>query len=1069
VVRLAVGLLCLLTVATLGALAVDAVEVTAPVIRSTANCDGNAPNPYLDASTVTPTACRWAAALARDFPRTSHIQIDETKTGDLQATATITTTTADPLVSMVRHGDGQDGDNFFRMVLGYVTSDDYEFFWSPPTVAVDATDTAAVITVTGQPSEPKIPSTVHLLVGAGSASGSVEVTTQGLIIGGLSGDGTVSSENAHALTVENPKNQLRITLQPGTPQQNTESTGPAGARRLARGASLGWGLVSGYLGMVLPASTWIGLFLASRMGAFGGVGRRPAWRRMERVLGAAVIADLAASACFQLTVTESSLENTTLARSWIANLQSRMFDARLWDVNGYPAILGGTILLVAFSFVAVAWDPRPPRTGSGRTRYGATAAACLGFAALVLYVVMAVAGPNLDLGDDSLQEADRRFPMGAAFAVTAVVVLLVLFMAGARMAGEESAALTAAGRPPDRPSPFTRTRMVVSGLTFLVAATIATVAMTALFAFHRNALRIDTLTLWAGGSIAWLVTFAVLAAAVVTRLPARSPQATTSRRHAIGILVVLALAAVVLLLPIPLIASAASRSADGGSDAHISGPAAFVICLTAAATLVAFATTVRRPQGTAREIMRYSWAVPAIVLLGILASVTTANGYVPVLLRWGVVVVAGACLGVALSRLVAAAVGPLRPPASRTPRLRSVVLVAAVAAVPWGALGHGDPVVWWDLGSYANRLDGVLPLVLVAGTVVALRRIGLPPVRDEAALAGHRRLGIALWAIVFSAGYSFGGVIDWEGTAALTAAAGAAWVLMPRRQIDRASLVLRQAEQETADAVRRSLDVGIARRMLPGLAKTMRDKVAAGEADFTDAQKKLADLEKHTSATATGAVGWKPEPVADGERAFGASISHRPWVRARWGMTYAAVAGAPWVVLGLAGASVSLSAPEGYPELAFVSAVAPLVLRWVGYGLLFGYFFPLLRGKTGLGKSMSFFVAALAPSVLGALASPHSSGRSWHSAALLGVQLLIFALTMGLLADLAVLRRHGFTADRLVDLHSLWTVSAWASSVVVAVGTGVATVIVAGLQPFVIGVITPSQSTTPPAAVSHQQ
>jgi hypothetical protein len=76
---------------------------------------------------------------------------------------------------------------------------------------------------------------------------------------------------------------------------------------------------------------------------------------------------------------------------------------------------------------------------------------------------------------------------------------------------------------------------------------------------------------------------------------------------------------------------------------------------------------------------------------------------------------------------------------------------------------------------------------------------------------------------------------------------------------------------------------------------------------------------------------------------------------------------------------------------------------------------------------------------------------------------------MGLLTDLAVLRKNGFTASRLVDLHSLWTVSAWASSVAVAMGTGIATIILAGLQPFVIGVITPSPASPPPAASSHHR
>jgi hypothetical protein len=249
----------------------------------------------------------------------------------------------------------------------------------------------------------------------------------------------------------------------------------------------------------------------------------------------------------------------------------------------------------------------------------------------------------------------------------------------------------------------------------------------------------------------------------------------------------------------------------------------------------------------------------------------------------------------------------------------------------------------------------------------------------------------------------------------------------------------------------------------------MRDEVAAGTTDFAQAQGKVTALEE-LAVGPSAFPGQRQAPLGVAELAFGAFISPRPWERARWGMGYALLAGAPWVLLGLAGASVALDSPEGYPELALISAVAPLVLRWVGYGLLFGYFFPLLRGRTGLGKSIAFFAAAAAPSILSTLASPHPAGQQWHSAALLAVQLLIFALTMGLLADLAVLRKNGFTAGRLVDLHSLWTISAWASSITVAIGTGIATIIIAGLQPFVIGVITPSTPatpSTPPPASSH--
>ncbi len=84
-------------------------------------------------------------------------------------------------------------------------------------------------------------------------------------------------------------------------------------------------------------------------------------------------------------------------------------------------------------------------------------------------------------------------------------------------------------------------------------------------------------------------------------------------------------------------------------------------------------------------------------------------------------------------------------------------------------------------------------------------------------------------------------------------------------------------------------------------------------------------------------------------------------------------------------------------------------------------------------------------------------------------QLFGFAMTLGIFADRAVLRKHGVPTGRLIDLHNLWTVSAWASSVAIAVATGIATVLIAGLQPFVIGVTSPATPPSPPAASQSSQ
>ena len=248
----------------------------------------------------------------------------------------------------------------------------------------------------------------------------------------------------------------------------------------------------------------------------------------------------------------------------------------------------------------------------------------------------------------------------------------------------------------------------------------------------------------------------------------------------------------------------------------------------------------------------------------------------------------------------------------------------------------------------------------------------------------------------------------------------------------------------------------------------MREKAAAHPRQFDQTQENITFLEAQAAETYEQfrADGRTLRITAE-QQGFGALTSRRPWQRARWGLVAGVIIGAPWVVLGLAGVSWPRG-PESYPELAAVAAVAPLAARRAGYGLLFGYFFPLLRGSTGLGKAVWFSVAASAPAVCAAMADAQTTARKWDSTALLVTQLFAFAMTLGIMADRAVLLENGSRTGRLVDLHNLWTVSAWASSVAVAVAAGIAAAIVAGLQPFVIGVIAPSSPAPQPTATPTQ-
>ena len=133
---LATGVVVLLALAGAAALLVDAVEVTSPVITGQGSCGQGPRNVFLSVQSADAVTCQWGTALQRKASRTLLLKVSENESGAFQATATITTVTADPLVTMVELGDGQDANEFVSAVVGYVIAGGNGFTWSAPTVTI---------------------------------------------------------------------------------------------------------------------------------------------------------------------------------------------------------------------------------------------------------------------------------------------------------------------------------------------------------------------------------------------------------------------------------------------------------------------------------------------------------------------------------------------------------------------------------------------------------------------------------------------------------------------------------------------------------------------------------------------------------------------------------------------------------------------------------------------------------------------------------------------------------------------------------------------------------------------
>ena len=100
---------------------------------------------------------------------------------------------------------------------------------------------------------------------------------------------------------------------------------------------------------------WIALFLASRVGAFGSVGRREAWRRVERTIGLALLAHFVIQPQFRSRIWNQRVFPVR------RDLQSEPGNdpATLWFPSGFAGVSGGVILLIALIICAAGWWGRP--------------------------------------------------------------------------------------------------------------------------------------------------------------------------------------------------------------------------------------------------------------------------------------------------------------------------------------------------------------------------------------------------------------------------------------------------------------------------------------------------------------------------------------------------------------------------------------------------------------------------------------------------------------------------------------------------------------------------------------
>jgi hypothetical protein len=182
---------------------------------------------------------------------------------------------------------------------------------------------------------------------------------------------------------------------------------------------------------------------------------------------------------------------------------------------------------------------------------------------------------------------------------------------------------------------------------------------------------------------------------------------------------------------------------------------------------------------------------------------------------------------------------------------------------------------------------------------------------------------------------------------------------------------------------------------------------------------------------------------------FSCGMAGSPWSNGRQGAIYSLCFALPWILLSLRDV-LNSHETEPYVLLSFLNSAAMIIARWTLYGFFFGYFYAYIRGKNGFQKAFSLWFVLVLPSVLASLISsslslPHLAALVFWTAQVF-VQCIILGLFIG---ELQSLRKAGFGWRQLVEFHNFTSLSAWGSSLVVALGAAITAALSTGLQSLI--------------------
>ena len=367
---------------------------------------------------------------------------------------------------------------------------------------------------------------------------------------------------------------------------------------------------------------------------------------------------------------------------------------------------------------------------------------------------------------------------------------------------------------------------------------------------------------------------------------------------------------------------------------------------------------------------------------------------------------------------------------------RRVLLVLALLAVALSTRYWVWPMQYWSLWWLAWELKDLFFLVLVWFLASFLHKVSaehawleLPPLARDA--------GVLLALFLF---YSSTTRWNYIPVSFIVGFLLLRFWLLPRQQFDRS--MFSDIKSSRKKLIARVIAFNDAERALKTLKKELLAKLGKGDVTPEQYGDKLRALGEVVEARRRALI---VRNRFSKEHVLALGTGNSAWENGRRTAYYSLLFSLPWVVLYFRDLVRAQVPSDTYLALDLLTNIVYFFLAWISYGFIFGYFYPHIRGKNGIQKALAMFLTVVVPELIWTALARPVDAENWVSFGFWTLQIFVQMMLLGMVAaDLSTMRSHGYKWSHLLDFYRLSSLSAWVSSVILAIAAAASALITSG-------------------------